>query len=172
MTFWHDNIITEFDLICENEDKIALSDISFFVGKLSSGFLGFFLDRFPRKGTWIVTQFFCTIFTGLQVTAGTIEIYSGYRFLQGVCDQLLYQTMYNYAIELIEPQNRSRYVPYIDMMCGVAGCILAIIGVLTQTWKEYTISISVIMAISTVLICFMPESSKWLQEKGLSFRRF
>ena len=54
------------------------------------------------------------------------------------------------------------YVPFIDMMCDVTGCILAIIGVMTQTWGDYTLSITVIMAISTILICFMPESNKWL----------
>ena len=89
--FWAGNIISEFELICENESKIGLSDICYFSGKLASGFAGFFLDNFSRKWTWVTMQVFLIVFTSLQTTAETVQVYSIYRFVQGFVCQLAYQ---------------------------------------------------------------------------------
>ena len=90
-SFWSGNLITEFGLYCGQEYLVGLSDLCFFSGKLFSGIFGFFLDKFTRKWTWLITSLLTTILTGLQATATSIVIYSGYRFLQGIFDQLLYQ---------------------------------------------------------------------------------
>ena len=69
--------------------------------------------------------------------------------------------------EILDPNMRSRYMPFCDMMCGVAGCILAIFAVISSNWIDYTICMASLMAISTGLIYFMPESNKWLQAQQL-----
>ena len=89
--FWSDNVISEFDLICDNEEKVGLSDICFFAGKLASGLVGFFLDNFSRKWTWLTMQALLVLSTALQSSAGSIEIYSIYRFVQGFICQLVNQ---------------------------------------------------------------------------------
>ena len=73
--------------------------------------------------------------------------------------------MYVYVTELIAPPNRSSQMPFIDMMVGVGGCILALIAYQTETWREYTNMLCYVTAISSLLICFMPESNMWLQAK-------
>ena len=87
-SFWSGNIITEFNLICEREQLAAMSDKFFFIGKLVSGLVGMFMDAHTRKWTWFLTQVLCLLFTGLQSTATTVEIYSIYRLLQGVFNGL------------------------------------------------------------------------------------
>ena len=69
--------------------------------------------------------------------------------------------------EILDPNMRSRYMPFFDMMVGVAGCILAIFAVISNNWIQYTICMASLMALSTVLIYFMPESNKWLQAQQL-----
>ena len=91
--FWSENLVTEFGLYCDQEYLVGLSDLCFFGGKLFSAILGFFLDKFTRKWTWLITSLLTSVLTGLQATATSIVIYSGYRFLQGVFDQLWYQEM-------------------------------------------------------------------------------
>ena len=92
--FWSGNLITEFNLYCDRAYLVGVSDLCFFSGKLFSGVFGFFLDKFTRKWTWLITSLLTTLLTGLQATASSILIYSGYRFLQGIFDQLLYQEMF------------------------------------------------------------------------------
>ena len=53
------------------------------------------------------------------------------------------------------------------MMVGVSGMILTIMAFLTESWQEYTKCIFVLMTVSTVLICLMPESNKWLQARHI-----
>ena len=69
--------------------------------------------------------------------------------------------------EILDPDMRSRYMPFFDMMVGVAGCILAVFAVISSNWIDYTICMASLMAISTGLIYFMPESNKWLQVQQL-----
>ena len=54
-----------------------------------------------------------------------------------------------------------------EMMIGVSGCILTAFAVVSDSWKEYTNYIVILMTVSTSLICFMPESNKWLQARHL-----
>ena len=89
--FWDSNVISEFDLICDNKDKVGLSDLCFFAGKLASGLVGFFLDNFSRKWTWLTMEAFLVVSTILQSSAETIEVYSIYRFFQGFFCQLVNQ---------------------------------------------------------------------------------
>lgn len=163
--FWSDNIITEYNLICEREHLAAMSDKFFYLGKLASGLIGLFMDAYTRKWTWILTQFLCLLFTGLQSTATTVELYSIYRLLQGIFNGLWYQTLYVYVTELIAPSDRSSQIPFIDMMVGVGGCLLALIAFQTETWREYTNVLCYMTAVSTFLVLFLPESNMWLQTK-------
>ena len=89
--FWSGNLITEFNLYCDRAYLVGLSDLCFFGGALCSGAFGFFLDKFARKWTWLITSLLTTLLTGLQATSSSIVIYSVYRFLQGLFDRLFYQ---------------------------------------------------------------------------------
>ena len=91
--FWSGNLITEFNLYCDQAYLVGVSDLCFFGGALFSGTFGFFLDKFSRKWTWLICSLLTTLLTGLQATSSSIVIYSVYRFLQGLFDRLFYQGM-------------------------------------------------------------------------------
>ena len=103
--FWSGNLITEFNLYCDRAYLVGLSDLCFFGGALFSGIFGFFLDKFPRKWTWLIISLLTTLLTGLQVTASSIFIYSGYRFLQGLFDRLLFEEKVQVLLSFEAPEN-------------------------------------------------------------------
>ena len=79
----------------------------------------------------------------------------------------LSKLVYIYFAEIIPPQKRSSLMSIFEMMIGVSGLVLTAFAVLSDSWKEYTNFIVILMTVSTTLVCLMPESNKWLHARHL-----
>ena len=69
---------------------------------------------------------------------------------------LYYNVCYVYLSEIIEPSRRSISLPFLDMMSGLGTCLLALIAFLSNSWFNYTLSLTVLSLISAATILYMP----------------
>ena len=83
---------------------------------------------------------------------------------------LFYNVYYVYVTELIEPNRRSVYLPFVDMMSGIGTCLLSLVAYLSNSWFDYTLALTLLSVLSSALILYMPESTLWLESKEIQNR--
>ncbi|XP_072264865.1 solute carrier family 22 member 16 [Pyxicephalus adspersus] len=161
------SIVTEWDLVCEQEWLAKLVQPTFMLGVLIGAvFFGDIADRVGRRPImWITSS--CQFLFGVAV-AFTFDYYSFVivRFFLATVSSGYLVVVFVYVTEYIGIKARTWASMHIHAFFAVGVMIVALVGYLVRTWWIYQIILSV-TTLPFLLCCWtLPETPFWLHSQG------
>ncbi|XP_067899876.1 organic cation/carnitine transporter 2-like isoform X2 [Heterodontus francisci] len=161
-------IVTEWDLVCNNDWKGPFVASVFFVGVLVGSFIsGQLSDRFGRKAIMFGTMAVQTVFSVLQVFSPNWEIFCILNFLVGLGQISNMVAAFVLGSELLGKSVRVLYgslgicIPY-----ALGYMMLPLLAYFLRSWKMLLFALSLAGLLYVPLWWFIPESPRWLLTKG------
>ncbi|XP_053232733.1 organic cation/carnitine transporter 2-like isoform X1 [Podarcis raffonei] len=177
-------IVSEWDLVCENDWKAPLTTSLFFVGVLIGSFVsGQLSDRFGRKNVLFVTMGVQTGFSFLQIFSTTWEMFSILFLIVGIGQISNYVAAFVLGTEILGKSVRIIY-------CTLGVCIFYAFGYMLlplcayfiRDWRMLLVALTIPGLLYVPLWwlnnpgCsvevtlkhhrFIPESPRWLLSQG------
>ncbi|XP_032995949.1 solute carrier family 22 member 5 [Lacerta agilis] len=161
-------IVSEWDLVCENDWKAPLTTSLFFVGVLIGSFVsGQLSDRFGRKNVLFVTMGVQTGFSFLQIFSTTWEMFSILFLIVGIGQISNYVAAFVLGTEILGKSVRIIY-------CTLGVCIFYAFGYMLlplcayfiRDWRMLLVALTVPGVLYVPLWWFIPESPRWLLSQG------
>ncbi|XP_028573822.2 organic cation/carnitine transporter 2 isoform X2 [Podarcis muralis] len=161
-------IVSEWDLVCENDWKAPLTTSLFFVGVLIGSFVsGQLSDRFGRKNVLFVTMGVQTGFSFLQILSTTWEMFSILFLIVGIGQISNYVAAFVLGTEILGKSVRIIY-------CTLGVCIFYAFGYMLlplcayfiRDWRMLLVALTVPGLLYVPLWWFIPESPRWLLSQG------
>uniref|UniRef100_A0A670IZD8 Solute carrier family 22 member 5 n=1 Tax=Podarcis muralis TaxID=64176 RepID=A0A670IZD8_PODMU len=161
-------IVSEWDLVCENDWKAPLTTSLFFVGVLIGSFVsGQLSDRFGRKNVLFVTMGVQTGFSFLQIFSTTWEMFSILFLIVGIGQISNYVAAFVLGTEILGKSVRIIY-------CTLGVCIFYAFGYMLlplcayfiRDWRMLLVALTIPGLLYVPLWWFIPESPRWLLSQG------
>uniref|UniRef100_UPI00398EBCA9 organic cation/carnitine transporter 2-like n=1 Tax=Pristiophorus japonicus TaxID=55135 RepID=UPI00398EBCA9 len=161
-------IVSEWDLVCDNDWKTPLSMSIYFVGVLvGSFFSGMLSDRFGRKKVLFGTMAIQTGFNMLQVFSPNWEIFCLFNFLIGIGNISNYVAAFVLGSELVGKSIRIAFSTMgIGIFYALGYMFLPLVAYFIRSWKMLLFTLSLFGLLYIPLWWFIPESPRWLLSKG------
>ncbi|XP_067852258.1 organic cation/carnitine transporter 2-like isoform X2 [Heptranchias perlo] len=161
-------IVTEWDLVCNNDWKGPFSMSVFFLGVLvGSFFSGQFADRFGRKTVLFGTMAVQTGFNMLQVFSPNWEIFCLLNFLVGIGQISNYVAAFVLGSEVLGKSIRIAYSTLgIGTFYAFGYMLLPLVAYFIRSWQILLFTLSLVGLLYIPLWWFIPESPRWLLLKG------
>ncbi|XP_072517951.1 organic cation/carnitine transporter 2-like [Salminus brasiliensis] len=165
---YQSTIVTEFDLVCDDEWKQPFTSSIYFLGVLCGSFFsGQISDRFGRKPVLFATMMVQTFFTLIQVFAPSWEVFSIIFFIVGLGQISNYVAAFVLGTELLSGSVRVFFSSLGVCLCFALGyMMLPLIAYLIRNWRILLVALSVPGLIYIPLWWFIPESPRWLISQG------
>ncbi|XP_067685225.1 organic cation transporter protein-like [Haliotis asinina] len=161
------NIVTEWDLVCDNSYLRPLATTIYFCGVMVGGLLfGYLSDRFGRRPIMLVTLFVPVV---LGIGIFFVPSYTWFvvlRFIEGVFLQGLQISSYVLVAEMFLPAYRPIAGGVIECFWGASVMALAVIAFLIRDWRYIQLAICLPSLLALFYICIMPESLRWMVMYG------
>ncbi|XP_078087707.1 organic cation/carnitine transporter 2-like [Mustelus asterias] len=161
-------IVSEWDLVCNNDWKTPFSMSIYFLGVLLGSFVsGVLSDGFGRKAILFGTMAVQTGFNMLQIFSPSWEIFCLINFLIGIGQISNYVAAYVLGSELLGKSIRITYSTLgvgISYACGYM--FLPLIAYFIRSWRMLLFALSLFGLLYIPLWWFIPESPRWLLLKG------
>ncbi|XP_078407126.1 organic cation/carnitine transporter 2-like isoform X1 [Cetorhinus maximus] len=162
-------IVSEWDLVCNNDWKMPFSMSIYFLGVLTGSlFSGMLSDGFGRKTVLFGTMAVQTGFNMLQVFSPNWEIFCLINFLIGFGQVSNYVAAYVLGSELLG--GKSIRVTYSTLGVGISyACgymFLPLVAYFIRRWWMLLFTLSLVGLLYIPLWWYIPESPRWLLLKG------
>ncbi|XP_035221355.1 facilitated trehalose transporter Tret1-like isoform X2 [Stegodyphus dumicola] len=123
-------------------------------------------NKLGRKGTLIFTSVpFLAGWLFIAYADHLVYVYTG-RFITGICVGITCVTTPAYLVEISTPDVRGLLGSSFQLFIVVGVLIVNGLGAVL-TWEWLAIPSCVLLISSTIAICFIPESPRWLIGKGV-----
>uniref|UniRef100_A0A8C9AIS9 Solute carrier family 22 member 5 n=1 Tax=Prolemur simus TaxID=1328070 RepID=A0A8C9AIS9_PROSS len=161
-------IVTEWNLVCEDDWKAPLTISMFFVGVLVGSFVsGQLSDRFGRKKVLFATMGMQTGFSFLQVFSKNFEMFIVLFVLVGMGQISNYVAAFVLGTEILSKSIRI-------VFCTLGVCIFYAFGYMVlplfayfiRDWRMLLLALTVPGVLCVALWWFIPESPRWLISQG------
>ncbi|XP_069339701.1 organic cation/carnitine transporter 2 isoform X2 [Eulemur rufifrons] len=161
-------IVTEWNLVCEDDWKAPLTISMFFVGVLVGSFVsGQLSDRFGRKKVLFATMGMQTGFSFLQVFSQSFEMFIVLFVLVGMGQISNYVAAFVLGTEILSKSVRI-------VFCTLGVCIFYAFGYMVlplfayfiRDWRMLLLALTVPGVLCVALWWFIPESPRWLISQG------
>lgn len=159
------NIVTEWDLVCDQYWLVPVEEVCFILGILTGCLgLGYAADRLGRLKTLLTSLTLSVIFGTLVCVSPSPPIFIAMRFCLAAASAGVYLTLYITRLELCDPSLRL----LVTMLAGlttVAGELLLLgVAVGCQSWRGL---LGTGAAPLSLFLCYgipgvFPESPRWL----------
>uniref|UniRef100_UPI00398F1D4D organic cation/carnitine transporter 2-like n=1 Tax=Pristiophorus japonicus TaxID=55135 RepID=UPI00398F1D4D len=161
-------IVSEWDLVCNNDWKGPLSMSVFFLGVLVGTFItGQLSDRFGRKAVLFGTMAVQTGFTMIQVFSPKWEIFCLLNFFVGVGQISNYVAAFVLGSEVLGKSVRVIYSTLgVCISYAIGYMFLPLIAYFIRSWRMLLLTLSLPGLLYIPLWWFIPESPRWLLLKG------
>ncbi|XP_060598900.1 solute carrier family 22 member 4-like, partial [Ruditapes philippinarum] len=157
-------IVTEWSLICDRRWIVAfittLQMVGLVVGSIIAGQMA---DCLGRKTTIISGIAFLTIFNFIGLFTQSWKMYAAIRFFIGIGAGLPYTVQFTYMIEFVTSKWRPLVVCFPSS--AIAAMLLAPVSWWLYDWRNLHILKTLVGALFTIIIWFLPESFRWLCTK-------
>ncbi|XP_078086940.1 organic cation/carnitine transporter 2-like [Mustelus asterias] len=161
-------IVSEWDLVCNDDWKGSFSMSIFFMGVLVGSFVsGQLSDRFGRKIVLFGTTVVQTGFSIIQVFSTNWEIFCFLNFLVGIGQISNYVAAFVLGSEVFGKSVRVIYCTLGVGICYTLGyMMLPLFAYFIRSWWILQLTLSIISTLCIALWWFIPESPRWLLIKG------
>ncbi|KAJ8011465.1 hypothetical protein DPEC_G00058500 [Dallia pectoralis] len=166
-TLYDSTIVTEFDLVCDDVNTVGLAQTVFMAGiVLGSLLFGPFAESFGRKRATqipMVIMLICTVTTGLSPH---FYLYLSSQFAVGIAYGGFRVNSIVLATEWVGVTRRSYASCLCQTFAGAGQLLLACMVFFIRDWRVTQFVIAAPTAVVAVYIWFIPESARWLLDRG------
>uniref|UniRef100_A0A8C4S7S6 Solute carrier family 22 member 4 n=1 Tax=Erpetoichthys calabaricus TaxID=27687 RepID=A0A8C4S7S6_ERPCA len=161
-------IVSEWDLVCENNWKGPLTASLFYFGVLTGSFIsGQLADRFGRKPVLFGTMAVQTAFSLIQVFSPNWELFCILFFIVGMGQISNYVTAFVLGTEILSPSARIIYSTLgVCLFFAIGYMILPGLAFFLRSWRMLLLALSMPGLLYIPLWWFVPESPRWLLSQG------
>uniref|UniRef100_A0A8C9A1P0 Solute carrier family 22 member 4 n=1 Tax=Prolemur simus TaxID=1328070 RepID=A0A8C9A1P0_PROSS len=163
-------IVTEWNLVCEEDWKPPLTTSLFFVGVLLGSFVcGQLSDRFGRKNILFTTMAVQTGFSFLQIFSINWEMFTVLFVIVGIGQISNYVVAFILGTEILGKSVRIVFSTLgVCTFFAVGYMLLPLFAYFIRDWRMLLLALTVPGLLCVPLWWFIPESPRWL----ISQRRF
>ncbi|KAL8562536.1 hypothetical protein ACOMHN_045801 [Nucella lapillus] len=157
------SIVSEWDLVCEDQGLAGLATTVYFGGVMMGGLLfGFLSDLVGRRPIMLLTLYLpVAVGLGMAFTP-SFHLFVLLRFLQGMLMQGLQTSTYVLAMEFFVPGQRPMVAAVIECFWGASIMALPGLAFALPDWRHLQIAVSLPSVLLLFYICVIPESLRWL----------
>ncbi|XP_036170415.1 solute carrier family 22 member 5 isoform X2 [Myotis myotis] len=161
-------IVTEWNLVCEDDWKAPLTVSLFFVGVLIGSFIsGQLSDRFGRKNVLFVTMAMQTGFSFLQIFSSNFEMFAVLFVLVGMGQISNYVAAFVLGTEILGKSIRIIFSTLgVCIFYAIGYMLLPLFGYFIRDWRMLLLALTLPGLLCAVLWWFIPESPRWLISQG------
>ncbi|XP_016052598.1 PREDICTED: solute carrier family 22 member 4 [Miniopterus natalensis] len=163
-------IVTEWNLVCEEDWKTPLTSSLFFIGVLLGSFVsGQLSDRFGRKSVLFATMAVQTGFSFLQIFSVSWEMFTVLFVIVGMGQISNYVVAFILGTEILGKSVRIIFSTLgVCTFFAVGYMLLPLFAYFIRDWRMLLLALTVPGLLCVPLWWFIPESPRWL----ISQRRF
>ncbi|XP_008591597.1 PREDICTED: solute carrier family 22 member 4, partial [Galeopterus variegatus] len=163
-------IVTEWDLVCQDDWRTPLTTSLFFVGVLLGSFVsGQLSDRFGRKSILFTTMAVQTGFSFLQIFSINWEMFTALFVIVGMGQISNYVVAFILGTEILGKSVRILFSTLgVCTFFAVGYMLLPLLAYFIRDWRMLLLALTVPGVLCVPLWWFIPESPRWL----ISQRRF
>ncbi|KAA0188903.1 hypothetical protein HAZT_HAZT006270 [Hyalella azteca] len=162
-------VVSEWDLVCDRSYLRSLVQSAFMMGIfVGSPVNGFLADRFGRKKIQSVSLF---IFLAVAALAAVVSWFPAFllcRFLMAFSGHCVYLTSYIIAVETCSVRHRGTIGILFSVPFALGVILLPGFAYLIRDWRHLYLAISLPVVLLIANTILLPESPRWLIQKGLS----
>ncbi|XP_069849802.1 organic cation/carnitine transporter 2 isoform X1 [Dipodomys merriami] len=161
-------IVTEWNLVCEDDWKVPLTISLFFVGVLLGSFIsGQLSDRFGRKNVLFVTMGMQTGFSFLQIFSKNYEMFTVLFVLVGMGQISNYVAAFVLGTEILGKSVRILFATLgVCIFYAFGYMVLPLFAYFIRDWRMLLLALTGPGALCAALWWFIPESPRWLISQG------
>nr|XP_048293630.1 solute carrier family 22 member 4 isoform X1 [Myodes glareolus] len=163
-------IVTEWNLVCEDDWKTPLTTSLFFVGVLCGSFVsGQLSDRFGRKKVLFATMAVQTGFSFVQIFSTSWEMFTVLFVIVGMGQISNYVVAFILGTEILSKSVRIIFSTLgVCTFFAIGYMVLPLFAYFIRDWRMLLLALTLPGVLCVPLWWFIPESPRWL----ISQRRF
>lgn len=161
------SFVTEFDLICSRTWMAALTTGAFYIGGLFGSLpAGIIADKYGRKIVMVIVTIFITLSSiSCSQVANHWQLLL-LRIILGGSQMVCYSIGFVYLSEFMAPKYRTvSGVVYQAVFC-LSELLITVLAFVEQKWRHLQLYVSFPCIVPLVLLVFLPNSPRWLLQKG------
>ncbi|KAL0973940.1 hypothetical protein UPYG_G00213220 [Umbra pygmaea] len=161
-------IVTEWDLVCDDAWKAPFTVTVFFLGVVTGSILsGIISDRYGRRFIFFATMAVQTVFSILQATSTSWEMFCILYFLVGMGQIANFCAAFILGSELLVRNIRVNFALLGIPVCYAVGyTALPMFAWFIRSWRILLIALSLPGFLYIPLWWLIPESPRWLLSQG------
>ncbi|XP_077435500.1 solute carrier family 22 member 4-like isoform X2 [Vanacampus margaritifer] len=165
---YQSTVVTEFNLVCEDDWKPPLSTLAYFLGGLCGCFIsGQISDRFGRKPVLLGSVALLSIFSSVLTLAPSWELFTVLFFMLGLGQIGCYVVVFVLGSEILTGPTRVLFSNLCLPFAYVLGMLLLPgTAYLVRTWRLLALILALPGLACVPLWWFLPESPRWLLSRG------
>ncbi|XP_076438007.1 organic cation transporter protein-like [Babylonia areolata] len=160
------SVISQFDLVCDQQTFRAHLNMAFILGLLCGGVLiGYLCDWFGRKTVFCISNVIGLAVGVASAFPPSVEVFLLYRCIMGALGSAIYMSAFVLVIELVGPAKRTKAASVLTIIWLVGPFLLDALSFLLRQWHYLQI-----VSVSPLVLCLghwwlLPESPRWLLMK-------
>ncbi|KAM4748637.1 organic cation/carnitine transporter 2-like [Rhinophrynus dorsalis] len=161
-------IVTEWNLVCENDWKGPLTTSLFFVGVLIGSFVsGQMSDRFGRKKVLFATMAVQTGFSIIQVFSLNWEMFTALFLVVGMGQISNYVAAFILGAEILGKSVRIIFSTLgVCIFYAIGYMLLPLFAYFIRDWRMLLLALTILGLFCIPLWWIIPESPRWLLSQG------
>ncbi|XP_022108721.1 organic cation transporter protein-like isoform X1 [Acanthaster planci] len=166
-TYYGNTVATEWDLVCEKDASVDLSQTIFMLGVMVGSLLfGQLSDRFGRRYVFFLSLWAQVAFGVGAAFTGNLYAFIAVRFFVGVIEQGVDITSYVMVTEMFSPSRRAFAGILLTLFWASGIMSLSGIAYLLRDWRHLQLAITLPSLLTIPLWWIIPESARWLISRG------